>query len=171
VMILSSELDWWWHTLIFVERPVDSRSVASYTLAMPEPCIFCDKESGSQEHLWPDWVHQFIKENGIDLGALRVQEGTGPETIEYDLEKKINTVCTVCNNGWMSQVEQKNRPRFLKMLQNEPFTLDPGGMKIIADYLHQRGQDTNRHRMCEYDLHGIFRYPGCHGTLLSERPC
>jgi hypothetical protein len=133
-MILSSELDWWWHTLIFVERPVDSRSVASYTLAMPEPCIFCDKESGSQEHLWPDWVHQFIKENGIDLGALRVQEGTGPETIEYDLEKKINTVCTVCNNGWMSQVEQKNRPRFLKMLQNEPFTLDPGGMKIIAEW-------------------------------------
>ena len=34
----------------------------------------------------------------------------------------------------MSQFEQKNRPRFLRMLQNEPFTLDTGGMKIIAEW-------------------------------------
>ncbi|HTF66369.1 MAG TPA: hypothetical protein VK638_27170 [Edaphobacter sp.] len=90
------------------------------------PCIFCNNESGSEEHLWPDWVHKFIKKNGIDLGGLRVQEGTGPETIEYDLEKKINTVCHTCNNTWMSRIEDKNRARFLKMLENEPFTLDTG---------------------------------------------
>jgi hypothetical protein len=57
------------------------------------PCIFCDNNSGSEEHLWPDWVHEFIRKNGIELGGLRVQEGTGPEVIEYNLEKSINTVC------------------------------------------------------------------------------
>jgi hypothetical protein len=98
------------------------------------PCIFCNNESGSEEHLWPDWVHKFIKKNGIDLQGLRVQEGTGPETIEYDLEKKINTVCHTCNNTWMSQIEQKNRPRFLKMLKNEPFTIDAGGMKVMTEW-------------------------------------
>src|ERR1700760_3496429 len=57
------------------------------------PCIFCNNESGSEEHLWPDWVHRFIKANNTQLGGLRVQEGTGPETIQDDLEITINTVC------------------------------------------------------------------------------
>ncbi len=82
------------------------------------PCIFCDKESGSEEHLWPDWVHRFIREHGIDLGGLRVQEGISPEIIDDDLEKTINTVCHTCNNAWMSRIEDKNRPRFMLMLQN-----------------------------------------------------
>src|ERR1700761_6440095 len=77
--------------------------------ALP-PCIFCNNESGSEEHLWPDWVHRFIKANNIQLRGLRVQEGTGPETIQDDLEITINTVCHTCNNTWMSHVEGKNRP-------------------------------------------------------------
>ena len=97
-------------------------------------CTFCDNPADSGEHLWPDWVHEFIRRNGIDLVGLRVQIGNQPEVIEFDLEKKIDTVCKKCNNTWMSEYEQKNRPRFLKMLQNEPFTLDPGGMKIITEW-------------------------------------
>jgi hypothetical protein len=100
----------------------------------PTKCIFCDNEANSDEHLWPDWVHEFIKKNGIQLGGLRVQIGNEPEVIEFDLEKKMDTVCHNCNNTWMSQFEQKNRPRFLKMLQKEPFSLDPGGMKIITEW-------------------------------------
>lgn len=98
------------------------------------PCIFCDKESGSEEHLWPDWIHRFIREHGIDLGGLRVQEGTSPEIIDDDLEKTINTVCHTCNNTWMSRIEDKNRSRFMLMLQNTPFTIDLGGMKILTEW-------------------------------------
>lgn len=101
---------------------------------MPPPCIFCDNESGSEEHLWPDWMHRFMKEHGINLGALRVQEGSGRETIEDDLEKTINTVCHTCNNTWMSRVEDKNVPRLKTMLQNIPLTIDPGGMKILTQW-------------------------------------
>jgi hypothetical protein len=68
-------------------------------------------------------AHEFIKTNGIELGGLRTQIGNGPEIIEYDLKKKIDTVCHKCNNTWMSQFEQKNQPRFLNILQNEPFPL------------------------------------------------
>ena len=113
--------------------------------ALP-PCIFCNNESGSEEHLWPDWVHRFIKANNLQLRGLRVQEGTGPETIQDDLEITINTVCNTCNNTWMSRVEDKNRPRFLLMLQNEPITVDPGGMKIIAEWAVLRAimQDSKK---------------------------
>ena len=101
---------------------------------MPEICIFCDNEADSDEHLWPDWVHEFIRKDGVDLKGLRTQICDGPEVVEYDLEMKIDTVCHHCNNRWMSQIEQKNRPRFLKMLKNEPFALDAGGMKIITEW-------------------------------------
>jgi hypothetical protein len=98
------------------------------------PCIFCNNESGSEEHFWPAWVHRFIKENGIKLGGLRVQLGNAPETITDNLEKTINTVCHTCNNTWMSKVEEKNRPRFLYMMRNDPLSIDPGGMKIITEW-------------------------------------
>lgn len=101
--------------------------------ALP-PCIFCNDESGSEEHFWPAWVHRFIKENGIKLGGLRVQLGDQPETITDNLEKTINTVCHTCNNTWMSGVEDKNVPRFKRMLKNESFSIDSGGMKIITEW-------------------------------------
>jgi hypothetical protein len=113
------------------------RRNSKVTGAMSEqlpPCIFCNNESGSEEHFWPAWVHRFIKENGIDLGGLRVQLGNQPETITDDLEKTINTVCNTCNNTWMSEVEDKNRRRFQYMLKNDPLTIDPGGMKIITEW-------------------------------------
>lgn len=78
--------------------------------ALP-PCIFCNNESGSEEHFWPAWVHRFIKESKIELHGLRVQRGNEPETITDNLEKTINTVCQTCNNTWMSGVEDKNVPR------------------------------------------------------------
>ena len=101
----------------------------------PPPCIFCNKDSGSEEHFWPAWVHRFIKENKINLGGgLRVQLGNQPETITNDLEKTINTVCHTCNNTWMSQIEDKSVSRFKRMLRNESLTVDPGGMKIITEW-------------------------------------
>jgi hypothetical protein len=98
------------------------------------PCIFCNNEAGSEEHFWPAWVHRFIKEKKIELGGLRIQLGNEPEMITDNLEKTINTVCDTCNNTWMSQVEDKNRPRFIYMLKNDPLSIDAGGMKIIAEW-------------------------------------
>ena len=106
---------------------------AERVAALP-PCILCNEESGNKEHFWPAWVHRYIKENKIELGGLRVQRGNEPETITDDLERKINTVCHTCNNTWMSRVEDKNRPRFLYMIKNDPLSIDPGGMKIITEW-------------------------------------
>ena len=110
-----------------------SEVAAEPEAALP-PCIFCDEESGSEEHFWPAWVHRFIKENKIELGGLRVQRGNEPETITDNLEKTINTVCHTCNNTWMSGVEDKNVPRFKPMMKYDPLSIDPGGMKIITQW-------------------------------------
>lgn len=92
-------------------------------------CIFCGDESGSEEHLWPAWMHRLIK-----FGPIRVQEGSGPEIIEDDPEKKINTVCRTCNNKWMSQLEEKNIPSLKPMIQNIAITIDPGRQRLLTEW-------------------------------------
>ncbi len=96
---------------------------------MNPACIFCDNESGSEEHLWPAWMHRLVK-----FGPIRVQEGSRPEVIEDDPEKKINTVCRKCNNTWMSQLEGKNIPSLKPMLQNIPITIDPGRQRLLTEW-------------------------------------
>jgi len=96
---------------------------------LPIPCIFCDNNSGSEEHLWPAWMHKLVQ-----FAPIKTQEGSGPVVYGQDPQKTINTVCHECNNGWMSLLEQKNRPRLKPMLLNEPIKLDPGGMKLITDW-------------------------------------
>ena len=36
------------------------------------PCIFCHNESGSPEHLWPDWMHNLVKFAPIDMQCRQV---------------------------------------------------------------------------------------------------
>jgi hypothetical protein len=93
------------------------------------PCIFCDHESGSPEHLWPDWMHNLVK-----FAPINMQEADGPILFGQDPEQTIDTVCGDCNHGWMSQIEQKNVSRLKPMLLNTPITLDPGGMKILTEW-------------------------------------
>jgi hypothetical protein len=101
----------------------------SYTPVMLPLCIFCDNQSGSKEHLWPNWMHRLIP-----FAPLNRQEGTGPVLVGQDPEVTIDTVCGICNNGWMSQLEQKNVPRLKAMLLNTPVTLDRGAMKLLTEW-------------------------------------
>jgi hypothetical protein len=92
-------------------------------------CIFCENESGSEEHLWAAWIHRRAK-----FGPIRVQEGTDPEQIDVNPERTINTVCHPCNNTWMSQLEQKNIPTISNMLDNKPTMIDVGRQRLFVEW-------------------------------------
>jgi hypothetical protein len=96
---------------------------------MPPPCIFCDNESGSEEHLWAAWIHRRVK-----FGPIRTQESNGPELIEANPEKTINTVCHNCNNTWMSQLEERNIPAIGDMLVNKPTVIDAGRQRLLTEW-------------------------------------
>ncbi len=96
---------------------------------MQPTCIFCDNESGSEEHLWPDWMHRLVK-----FAPINLQEADGPVIYGQDPEQKINTVCHRCNNEWMSRIEDKSKTRLESMLLNKPISIDPGGMKLLTEW-------------------------------------
>lgn len=93
------------------------------------PCIFCENESGSEEHLWGAWIHRRVK-----IGPIRVQEGTDPELIDDDPERTVNTVCHTCNNTWMSRLEEKNIPAVGDMLENKPTGIDAGRQRLLTEW-------------------------------------
>jgi hypothetical protein len=70
----------------------------------------------------------------ITFAPINRQEGSRPVLVAQDPEVTINTVCNTCNNGWMSQLEQKNFTRLKAMLLNTPITLDPGGIKLLTEW-------------------------------------
>lgn len=80
---------------------------------MPEPCIFCDNNSGSREHLWPKWIHE-----RKDFGPLKIQRGKSKKVVIPHPEVTGKTVCGICNNGWMSDLEAENIPIIGNMLQD-----------------------------------------------------
>ena len=93
------------------------------------PCIFCNNESGSEEHIWPAWIHRHKK-----FGPLKMQEGAGPQVIADDPEQTVNTVCHTCNNTWMSQLEQKNIPSLKPMVDGTPIEIDPGRQRLLCEW-------------------------------------
>lgn len=100
---------------------------------MNPPCIFCDNESGSPEHLWPDWMHNTVK-----FAPINLQEADGPIITGQDPEQIITTVCHDCNTGWMSLLENKASRRLKPMLLNKPIEIDRGGMKLLTEWVALR---------------------------------
>jgi hypothetical protein len=80
-------------------------------------CIFCGptKEKISGEHLWPLWVsdlfHKRPKPNQYSVVRARANVGD----TKWDrgtfrssrLDQRVNDVCERCNNGWMSDLENR----------------------------------------------------------------
>src|SRR5271166_3169372 len=94
---------------------------------MPTPCLFCDNRAGSREHLWPAWIHK-----RKDFGPLRHQIGKAPAKILNDPQQTIKTVCGVCNQGWMSALEQQNIPLMGCMFEDISAPLDEAQQHSVS---------------------------------------
>jgi hypothetical protein len=102
------------------------RAISLYN-PMPIPCIFCDNNSGSKEHLWPKWIHE-----RKDFGPINFQLGGSGNKVIPDPEITVKTVCGVCNNGWMSELESENIPTIGSMLQDIAIPLDQVQQKSVV---------------------------------------
>lgn len=86
------------------------------TQQLDKCCVFCDapltRENRSKEHVIPQWLLYFlqVREEKIQPTHFSI---TGEElaTRQHTLEGLLaGQICAVCNNGWMSQLEQGAMP-------------------------------------------------------------
>lgn len=101
-------------------------------------CCFCGNGRKSKEHIWPEWIHSILPQNGTghvrkksdtDVGDVNFWDRQGePKSIQ------IRAVCKTCNNGWMNIIETQIRLPLELISKNEIFDFSPENLNLISIY-------------------------------------
>ena len=93
-------------------------------------CKFCKNPAGSREHTIADWILQKIN---IQAEIRRVVGKSPPVWFHNVQNLKVKSVCTTCNNGWMSQLESDSKPTIERLLRGSGiFRLHAAQQSIVA---------------------------------------
>lgn len=87
-------------------------------------CIFCnDLLSGNRslEHIFPQWLLAFLDiKDEVVTPTHFDNTGNSKSTRKHDLNSMLmGRVCKKCNNGWMSELEQKVMKNLSKLITSE----------------------------------------------------
>lgn len=106
-------------------------------------CIFCEQYGSSKEHIFPDWLRsQFPRDEDSThtFGTHAPSQIIGvPRTTQKKLQghsgtKTVKTVCAKCNNGWLSQIEQKAKPILESLIEGDRINLGVGEQLTLATW-------------------------------------
>lgn len=94
-------------------------------------CIFCNGFGLSKQHVIPDWMSALLPYNDlhsqqtIDMSAVFDPASASVVVIPGETykkrngpvnQRKVRNVCLICNNGWISRVEDAAKPLFEAMI-------------------------------------------------------
>ncbi|MVA34387.1 hypothetical protein [Agrobacterium vitis] len=109
-------------------------------------CLFCTNHANSGEHIWPQWMHPLIRTKGLNhlnTRGLPIRV-VGPVVFSPQINmkmisgapqtRKMKYVCGECNNGWMSQIEEKAKPILIEILNGNPINLNREQMRVVSDW-------------------------------------
>ena len=89
-------------------------------------CIFCGATSDiTREHIWADWLKEYIAKDidGYQAATITInQPGVASTVREKKISgdprsRKVKCVCGSCNNGWMSQLQERAKPLVLSLIE------------------------------------------------------
>lgn len=94
---------------------------------MPVKCAFCPKPADSGEHIWDAWICELAPFKG--KGIFNEQMTPAQPVRSWKsagMHRKKKTVCTTCNNEWMSDVVNDRAKPCTKdmILSDGPVELD-----------------------------------------------
>jgi hypothetical protein len=116
---------------------------------MSKQCLFCAQTVSSSEHVWSDWILEEIR----SASRIRIRIGKHVDVWKADPEITVKCVCRQCNNTWMSDLENENRPHVRSMIQNLPTTLEPSVQRVLARWAVLKAmviEAANRKRLFFY---------------------
>lgn len=112
----------------------------------PRHCIFCGETSTTKEHLFPQWMREYVPETSYpakhEQFEVRREVDTGHQlyvTQKGKLERagdrrsrSLRVVCGCCNNGWMSRLQVEAKPLLLLFLQGKWKPITKIDQEILA---------------------------------------
>lgn len=120
-------------------------------LVMSQKCAFCTRRADSGEHVFSDWMINLLPPN--EQWNLRERLDNG-EYVLYKKKKialKAKVVCTLCNNRWMSVLENNHmKPAIGELLLgNKSATLHAKEIAAIAAYAFKTTVIANHKKLRE----------------------
>ena len=107
-------------------------------------CLFCDNKADTREHLWPKWILK-----NVDIPIMHSIGNSATKEIASP-QMTVKCVCSVCNHGWMSQLEDSVKPTIGCMIEDIGMPLDTAQQfaiarwavktSMIADVINQRNR-------------------------------
>ena len=107
-------------------------------------CIFCGCTPLSKEHFWPNWANALLKHPG---GTHRVEHSTKKHKSNFVAKQtitkrpgqassfKLRIVCTRCNNGWMSSIEESTKPILSNMIAGDTIILSIQAQRKLSEWI------------------------------------
>ena len=128
----------------------DGREVlASYGL--PVTCVFCGRSGGaSGEHVIPTWLGPVLVRSqaptGVRPGGKPITHRFTPPEADGGRPREWSTdapalvtkaVCTVCNNGWLSDLETAVAPVLTPLVVGQPYELSSDEQRLVATWIYK----------------------------------
>jgi len=112
---------------------------------LPGTCIFCGLGRLSKEHLWSEWMHGLVRAHGVPqhnvaehyVGDKKrgVISATKKVRGGHVTTRKFRVVCRVCNNTWMSGLEEAAKPILSPLLVGGDAVLSPDMQETLAKWV------------------------------------
>ena len=95
-------------------------------------CIFCDNRPSTKEDAWPLWLIRLLR-----TGPGRIDGERGGRRFVWRVVEpglKVKFVCARCNNGWMSDLENRVKPIIETLVGEERVTLSSVDQATLATW-------------------------------------
>jgi len=120
--------------------PRSNRFCRGFVIQPPSPkedkrkCVFCGTGKVTLEHIWPVWIGKVLDEK---YGIQKWQKIFPYKTFETkSLDSCVKRICRVCNNGWMSDLEDETKPILVPMMlaDSPAIELTPAAQQTLATW-------------------------------------
>jgi len=110
-------------------------------------CLFCGEHGSSREHVFALWISKLFSDAApFTVKATHGRSKTGLKQIAL----YSRAACRHCNNGWMSELEQRARPLLTPAIPGQTVRWDAEEQLIVAAWAFKTAlmldrSSTSRH--------------------------
>jgi hypothetical protein len=107
-------------------------------------CMFCGlAKKMTREHVWGEWTKGYVERtaNKHRHANVFVPRPGEPEPAEIriragdHLDAQVHNVCSDCNNGWLSQIQNDAKPFLIPLFEGRVVNLDQAAQENVAIWI------------------------------------
>jgi len=107
-------------------------------------CVFCGlSKKKTSEHVWGEWTKGYVRRtaNKHNHANVFVPRPGQPEPAQVriragdHLDAQVRIVCSDCNSGWLSRIQNDARPILIPLFEGAKLSLDQPAQQRVATWV------------------------------------